>query len=162
MDGLLSFHRGMQTLSHQGFCNHLRSLASQFHHFGIHFLKTQNSRFPIYLITEGAEEISLLISWGFFRDILRTSICNSLIQWNGVFECRQPWLHAPSQTEGGDGGRKEDYYFQILLESFWNLLEFLSSLVNLGLGSSSELLSCSWSIWGALGLESISSLVFFV
>ena len=40
VNGLLSFHRGMQTLSHQGFCNHLRSLASQFHHLGIHFLKT--------------------------------------------------------------------------------------------------------------------------
>ena len=42
---------------------------------------------------------------------------------------------------------------------FWNLLEFLSSLVGLGLRSSSELLSSSWSILGALGLESISSLV---
>ena len=54
--------------------------------------------------------------------------------------------------------------FWNLLDSFgifWNLLEFLSSLVGLGLRSSSELLSCSWSIWGALGLESISSLVVF-
>ena len=33
--GLLSFHRGMQTLSHQGFCNHLRALASQFHHLAL-------------------------------------------------------------------------------------------------------------------------------
>ena len=52
--------------------------------------------------------------------------------------------------------------FWNLLESFgifWNLLEFLSNLVGLGLGSSSELLSSSWSILGALGLESISSLV---
>ena len=42
---------------------------------------------------------------------------------------------------------------------FWNLLKFLSSLVGLGLGSSSELLSSFWSILGALGLESISGLV---
>ena len=49
-----------------------------------------------------------------------------------------------------------------LLESFgilWILLESLSSFVGLGLRSSSELLSSFWSILGALGLESISSLV---
>jgi len=55
--------------------------------------------------------------------------------------------------------------FWILLESFgifWKFLEFLSSLVGLGLRSSSELLSSSWSILGTLGLESISSLVLFL
>ena len=55
--------------------------------------------------------------------------------------------------------------FLNLLESFgifWNLvesLESLSSFVSLGLRSSSEIHSSSWSILGALGLESISSLV---
>ena len=56
-------------------------------------------------------------------------------------------------------------FFRNLLKSFkifGNLFEFLRSLVGLGLGSSSELLSSSWSILGALGLESISSLVFWV
>ena len=60
VNGLLSFHRGMQTLSHQGFCNHLRSLASQFHHLGIHFLKPQNNCFYNYLILVWAEDITSL------------------------------------------------------------------------------------------------------
>ena len=42
---------------------------------------------------------------------------------------------------------------------FSNFLKFLRSLVNLGLGSFSELLSSSRSIFGALGLENIWSLV---
>ena len=65
-------------------------------------------------------------------------------------------------------------FFQKFLESFGffqNLLESLSSLVGLGLRSSlgifkqlgwprtQEFLEDSWSILGALGLESISSLV---
>ena len=35
VEGLLSFDKGVETLSHQDFCNHLRALASQFHHLGM-------------------------------------------------------------------------------------------------------------------------------
>ena len=57
------------------------------------------------------------------------------------------------------------WIFWNLLESlgfFWNLWEYFGIFEQLGRPRTQELLSSSWNILGALGLESISSLVLIV